>query len=52
MMTGFLYRLVYDVVIQAPTKEDADEIAKTLDLGMDADIWSSEIQYQGIDEGD
>lgn len=51
-MTAYLYHLEYDVVIQAPTKEDADEIATSISFGMDADVWSSTIQYRGIDDGD
>lgn len=51
-MTAYLYHLEYDVVIQAPTKEDADEIATNISLDMDADVWSSMVQYRGIDDGD
>lgn len=51
-MTAYLYHLEYDVVIQAPTKEDADEIANNVSPGMDADVWSSMVQYRGIDDGD
>ena len=51
-VTKFLYKLEYDVTIEAPTKEDADEIANNISLGMDADVWSSMVQYRGVDDGD
>lgn len=51
-MTAYLYHLEYDVVIQAPTKEEADEIVNNLNPGMEAYVWSSMVEYRGIDEGD
>lgn len=59
-MTGYLYRLTLDIAIQAESRRDADEIAKTLIDTEDAriyddgiEMWSSGIQYMGIDtEGD
>ena len=52
-MTGYLYRLILDVTIKADSQEDADEIARNLDVNdMDVEIWSSEYRYMGIDEGE
>lgn len=59
-MTGYLYRLTLDIAVQAESKRDADEIAKTLMDTEDAriyddgiEMWSSGVQYMGIDtEGD
>lgn len=50
-MTGYLYRLILDVTIKADSQEDADEIAKNLNVDdMDVEVWSSEYRYMGIDE--
>lgn len=50
-MTGYLYRLILDVTIQADSQEDADEIARDLGVNdMDVEVWSSEYKYMGIDE--
>ena len=50
-MTGYLYRLILDVTIKADSQEDADEIARNLDVNdMDVETWSSEYRYMGIDE--
>jgi len=50
-MTGYLYRLILDVTIKADSQKDADEIARNLNVNdMDAEIWSSEYRYMGIDE--
>ena len=50
-MTGYLYRLILDVTIKADSQEDADEIARDLDVNdMDVEVWSSESRYMGIDE--
>ena len=50
-MTGYLYRLILDVIIKADSQEDADEIAKNLNVDdMDVEVWSSEYRFMGIDE--
>lgn len=50
-MTGYLYRIILDVTINADSQEDADEIAKNLDVNdMDVEVWSSEYRYMGVDE--
>ena len=50
-MTGYLYRLILDVTIKADSQEDADEIAKNLNVDdMDVEVWSSEYRFMGIDE--
>lgn len=50
-MTGYLYRLILDVTIKADSQEDADEIARNLNVNdMDVEIWSSEYRCRGIDE--
>ena len=50
-MTGYLYRLILDVIIQADSQEDADEIARDLSVDdMDVEVWSSEYRYRGIDD--
>lgn len=50
-MTGYLYRLILDVTIKADSQEDADEIARNLNVNdMGVEIWSSECRYMGIDE--
>ena len=50
-MTGYLYRLLLDVIIKADSQEDADEIAKNLNVDdMDVEVWSSEYRFMGIDE--
>ena len=50
-MTDYLYRLILDVTVKADSKEDADEIGENIELyNMDVDVWSSEIQYKGIDK--
>ena len=50
-MTGYLYRLILDVTIQADSQEDADEIARDLGVDdMDVEVWSSECRYMGIDD--
>lgn len=50
-MTGYLYRLILDVTIKADSQEDADEIARDLNVDdMDVDVWSSEYRYMGIDD--
>lgn len=52
-MTGYLYRLILDVTIQADSQEDADEIARDLGVNdMDVETWSSEYKCMGIDEGE
>ena len=50
-MTGYLYRIILDVTIKADSQEEADEIARDLGVNdMDAEVWSSEYRYMGIDE--
>lgn len=50
-MTGYLYRLILDVTINVDSQEDADEIAKDLDVNdMNVETWSSEYRFMGIDE--
>lgn len=50
-MTSYLYRLILDVVIKADSKEDADEIARNLEVNdMGVEVWSSEYRYMGIDK--
>ena len=52
-MTGYLYRLIFDVTIKADSQKDADEIARDLGVNdMDVEVWSSEWKYRGIDEED
>ena len=50
-MTGYLYRLILDVTIQADSQEDAYDIVRNLGVDdMDVEVWSSEYRYMGIDE--
>lgn len=50
-MTGYLYRLILDVTIQADSQEDAYDIVRNLGVdNMDVEVWSSEYRYMGIDE--
>lgn len=51
-MIPYLYHLEYDVVIQAPSKEDADGIARSVSLDMGVDVRTSMIQYRGVDRSE
>ena len=50
-MTAYLFRIILDTAIKADSQEEAQEIADNLGLNdMDVEVWSSEVQYKGIDE--
>lgn len=47
-MTGFLYRLILDVEINADSQKDADEIVSNLNVDdMNVEVWSSEYRFKG-----
>ena len=54
--TGHLYRITLDIVVGAESKETADDIATSFAMtessrihDEDIEVWSSEVEYRGID---